>query len=369
MRLVEMKRMLRELRLLRLLQHENVIPLSCATCTGPSKHEMGDIYLVTEAMDTDLHNVIRACKRFGNSHILFFFYQLARGLHYVHSAGIIHRDLKPKNLLVSRSCDLRIGDFGMARLREDTNTREMMTEYVCTRWYRSPELLCCWSSYDYKVDIWACGCILVEMFTKDYLFPGKNTLDQIKRISDIVGTPDEDAQAKIPNRKARQYLSQMTKIDAPPLREKLGIEIPAEVEDIVRKMFEWDPDKRLDVPGILEHPYVAELHDPEDEPTREPVPFDLFEYERRNIDSQFLMEELFHELLAHYPALASTYIQRDFDIRKYDRLPYFSPEEPVAQKAAEENDDALEEIYPDPRIVEDNLVDITLGMDASQILN
>ena len=202
-----------------------------------------------------MHSVIRSSKRFGHTHVLFFFYQLARGLKFVHSAGVIHRDLKPKNLLVNRHCDLRIGDFGMARLTEDTTITPMMTEYVCTRWYRSPELLCSWNRYDQKVDIWACGCILVEMYTKEYLFPGKNTLDQLNLISDILGTPDHETLSKIPNRKAQYHLSRKPKIDPPPLKERLGFDITAEGEDIVRRMCEWDPDRRLDVVGILEHPF------------------------------------------------------------------------------------------------------------------
>ena len=93
------------------------------------------------------------------------------------------------------------------------------------------------------------------MYTKEYLFPGKNTLDQLNLISDILGTPDQETLSKIPNRKAQYHLSRKPKIDPPPLKERLGFDITAEGEDIVRRMCEWDPDRRLDVVGILEHPF------------------------------------------------------------------------------------------------------------------
>ena len=83
-------------------------------------------------MDTDLYTVIRACQPFSFSHCVFFLYQILRGLKYIHSARIIHRDLKPKNLLVNKSCDLRICDFGMARLENSVGEQASIADQQMT---------------------------------------------------------------------------------------------------------------------------------------------------------------------------------------------------------------------------------------------
>lgn len=311
--IAEMKGILREFRFLRLLQHENIITLRTAFSSCTAREKMDDIYLVTDAMDTDLHQVIRTCKRFDESHILFFFYQLIRGLKYIHSAGVVHRDVKPKNLLVTRGCDLRIGDFGMARLFGDDYSKwtNLMTEYVCTRWYRSPELLCSWPKYDFKVDIWGCGCVLAEMYTKEPLFQGKNTLDQLSRITDILGAPNARALSKIPNAKARKYLSEMPEVATQPLHIALGVDLGEEAADVIFDTLDWDPDRRKDCTALLEHVYFSALHDEEDEPTREPVSFKLFDYERRQVGENELLEELFNEMLEHQRQLRGSPVRDD----------------------------------------------------------
>ena len=72
---------------------------------------------------------------------------------YIHSASVLHRDLKPSNLLVNANCDLALCDFGLSR-GVDGEADSGLTEYVVTRWYRAPELLCDSSSYGKPVDIW-----------------------------------------------------------------------------------------------------------------------------------------------------------------------------------------------------------------------
>ena len=180
--------------------------------------------MVTGAMDTDLYTVIRD-QELNSRHCLFFFYQIIRGLKYIHSAGIIHRDLKPKNILLNERCDLRICDFGMARLANDNGqlgTSQEMTEYVCTRWYRSPELLCCWTAYTTKVDIWSCGCIFAEMFSRQCIFKEKNTMEQLRRILRVLGKPPDSEIDKIQNVKAQAYLRSQTAKEVPMARSMRG---------------------------------------------------------------------------------------------------------------------------------------------------
>lgn len=112
----------------------------------------------------------------------YFMYQLLRGLKYVHSANVLHRDLKPSNLFLNANCDLKIGDFGLARTTSET---DFMTEYVVTRWYRAPELLLNCSEYTGAIDVWSVGCILGEIMTREPLFPGKDYVQQLRLITEV----------------------------------------------------------------------------------------------------------------------------------------------------------------------------------------
>lgn len=113
--------------------------------------------------------------------------RLQRGLKYVHSAGVVHRDLKPSNILVNENCDLKICDFGLARIQDP-----QMTGYVSTRYYRAPEIMLTWQKYDVEVDIWSAGCIFAEMLEGKPLFPGKDHVNQFSIITELLGTPPDD---------------------------------------------------------------------------------------------------------------------------------------------------------------------------------
>ncbi|RRT52904.1 hypothetical protein B296_00050185, partial [Ensete ventricosum] len=111
----------------------------------------------------------------------YFLYQILRGLKYVHSANVLHRDLKPSNLFLNENCDLKLGDFGLARTTSET---DLMTEYVVTRWYRAPELLLNCSEYTAAIDIWSVGCILGEIVSRQPLFPGRDYVQQLRLITE-----------------------------------------------------------------------------------------------------------------------------------------------------------------------------------------
>ncbi len=109
---------------------------------------LGDIYLVTELMETDLHRIVRSQIDLTDEHVQYFVYQMLRACLYIHSASIIHRDIKPSNILVNENCDIKIwyleiqtnSDFGLSRkLSEEKG--ENLTEYVVTRFYRAPEIM------------------------------------------------------------------------------------------------------------------------------------------------------------------------------------------------------------------------------------
>jgi mitogen-activated protein kinase 1/3 len=223
-----------------------------------------------------------------------------------------------------------------------------MTEYVCTRWYRAPELLCCWAAYSYKVDIWSCGCIMAEMLSRQCLFKGKSTMDQLRRIQNVLGRPTAEEINKIPNAKARVYLSQQREVAAPPMDETLGVKVPQEALSILLQMLCFDPDKRQDTTTLLRHPYLSELHEEADEPTRDPVPAELFEFERRRVTAVHLEEELYREMLEYHPTQKAEYLATStYDIHSLPLLvEETTPAEEDLDEERHEDSDAEERGNP-----------------------
>lgn len=107
-------------------------------------------------------------------------------IEFMHSQGLVHRDVKPENLLVQSNGLLKVCDFGFARsLLPEASA--VYTDYVSTRWYRSPELLVGDANYSTEVDIWAVGCIFAEMFNAAPLFPGESDLHTLELILEMLG--------------------------------------------------------------------------------------------------------------------------------------------------------------------------------------
>lgn len=210
---LDAKHVLREVRIMRHMgKHENIITIEDITV----REANDELYIVMELFDSDLHQVIQSSQVLTDQHHRHFMHQLLCGVKYLHDNRIIHRDLKPGNLLVSRNCALRITDFGLARERPQgrvigddpsESIDEPMTEHVITRWYRPPELMLCPDGmYTYAVDIWSCGCIFGEMLKRKAMFPGKNFIDQLSRIFDVIGSPNALEVSHIENQEALKFL-------------------------------------------------------------------------------------------------------------------------------------------------------------------
>jgi len=195
---IDSKRTLREIRLLMLLgSHPNVISLYALSINEPKK----ELYMMMELMDTNLQDLIANGKQnMSQRHFKCLSKQLLEGIKTMHGLNIYHRDLKPANILLSRDCQLRIADFGLARYYDPNDELSMkyantqpMTEYVVTRWYRAPELLLAPSlPYCKAIDIWSVGCIIAEMMIGRPLFPGKNYIDQVQLIFKLLGLNSVD---------------------------------------------------------------------------------------------------------------------------------------------------------------------------------
>ncbi|KAI5644983.1 protein kinase domain-containing protein [Phthorimaea operculella] len=188
---VHAKRTYRELRMLKHMNHENVIGLLDVFSPEKTMDEFQQVYMVTHLMGADLNNIVRT-QKLSDDHVQFLVYQILRGLKYIHSAGIIHRDLKPSNIAVNEDCELKILDFGLAR-----PTETEMTGYVATRWYRAPEIMLNWMHYNQTVDIWSVGCIMAELLTGRTLFPGTDHIHQLNLIMEVLGTPAPEFMQKI----------------------------------------------------------------------------------------------------------------------------------------------------------------------------
>jgi serine/threonine protein kinase len=106
--MIDAKRVLREIKIMKHLQHENILGLKDVVYIPKEGEVLGDIYLISELMETDLNRVIKSKQKLKIEHIQYFLYQILRAFKYIHSAGIIHRDLKPSNILLNENCDLKI---------------------------------------------------------------------------------------------------------------------------------------------------------------------------------------------------------------------------------------------------------------------
>jgi len=303
------KRTLRELKILRLLRHENIIDIS--TISLPKSREtFEDIYVYNELMETDLASIIKSPQPLSDEHIQFFLYQILRGLKYIHSAGIIHRDLKPRNLLVNSNCDLKICDFGLSRAIHYQQKTGDMTDYVATRWYRAPELLLAAKEYGPSVDMWSVGCILAELLKRKPFLPGTETKTQLELIIDVFGNPTEEEINKIPKEKSRKFLKSLPKKNPKNLEAMFPNANPLAL-DLLKKLMVFDSKSRATVEDALKHPYLAALHFPEDEPIAQQVSDAEFEFEKYPLSLAQLKDLVYEEiLLYHFPDFKKEYLRK-----------------------------------------------------------
>ncbi|KAE8721924.1 Mitogen-activated protein kinase 20 [Hibiscus syriacus] len=300
-------RILREIKLLRLLRHPDIVEIK-HIMLPPSRREFKDIYVVFELMESDLHQVIKANDDLTREHYQFFLYQLLRALKYIHTANVYHRDLKPKNILANANCKLKICDFGLARVAfNDTPMTVFWTDYVATRWYRAPELCgSFFSKYTPAIDIWSIGCIFAEVLTGKPLFPGKNVVHQLDLMTDLLGTPSLDAIYRVRNDKARRYLTSMRKKLPVPFEQKFPNVDPMAL-GLLKRLLAFDPKDRPTAEEALADPYFKGLAKVEREPSCQPISKMEFEFERRRVTKDDIRELIFREILEYHPQLLKDY--------------------------------------------------------------
>ncbi|KAG4999323.1 hypothetical protein JHK87_020395 [Glycine soja] len=229
---------LREIKLLKELKDPNIVELIDAF---PHK---GNLHLVFEFMETDLEAVIRDRNIFlSPSDTKSYLQMTLKGLAYCHKKWVLHRDMKPNNLLIGSNGQLKLADFGLARMFGSPDRR--FTHQVFARWYRAPELLFGAKQYGPGVDVWAAGCIFAELLLRRPFL----------QWPDMVYLPDYVEYQYVP---------------APPLRSLFPM-VTDDALDLLSKMFTYDPKARISVQQALEHRYFSSAPLPSD-PDKLPRP-------------------------------------------------------------------------------------------------
>jgi renal tumor antigen len=222
----------------------------------------GRLAMVFELMDANLYDLISGRRDHLDSELVRSLgYQLFLALQYMHSKGIFHRDIKPENVLIDASGKhLKVADLGSCR---SVHARAPMTEYIATRWYRSPECLLTDGYYGPAMDIWGAGCVIFEITALFPLFPGADEVDQIHRIHKVIGTPKESVLEKLRARGSSKinYNFQETK--------GVGLKhfIPHASSDcisLLEKTMIYDYAERIDASGAVNHNYFSKLRTQDD---------------------------------------------------------------------------------------------------------
>jgi len=272
--------------------HEHIIRLTNVLKADNDR----DIYLVFEYMETDLHAAIRA-NILQDIHKQYILWQSLKALKYMHSAELLHRDMKPSNLLLNSDCLMKVADFGLARSLPEARVAEgpegqPLTDYVATRWYRAPEILLGSGTYHFAVDMWAVGCILGEMLVGRPIFPGTSTMNQLEKITNLVGCPERSEIAKIspfassmlyddakassgyplphsghpynpPSPPGEDEAKRVERDEAAERRFKETFpQATKDAIDLLIQLLHFNPDLRMSAKDALEHPYIAQFHDP-----------------------------------------------------------------------------------------------------------
>ena len=247
------KTMKRELKMLQMLKHDNVVDFQEAFIYKEN------LFLVFEYVEKNLLEVLEKYPEGLNPKLIrSFVFQMCKAVHYLHMKNIIHRDVKPENLLVDENMNLKLCDFGFARkisLNQENNNVDAMTDYVATRWYRSPELLLSNGIYGPEVDYWAIGCIMGELADGNPMFPGENEVDQLDCIIKVLGNLPSDLENmfysnEIYNGKDLLQVSRPESLE----RRYFGKLGPTAI-DFMKGLLQLDPNKRLNDENVFKHKY------------------------------------------------------------------------------------------------------------------
>ncbi|KAG8985908.1 regulator of ime2 [Tulasnella sp. JGI-2019a] len=272
----------RELQIMRLLSHPNVVDLRAFFYSNGDKKDEVYLNLVLEYVPETVYRASRHYVKLKQPmptlQIKLYMYQLLRSLAYIHSVGICHRDIKPQNLLLNPATGvLKLCDFGSAKILV---AGEPNVSYICSRYYRAPELIFGATNYMTNIDIWSTGCVMAELMLGQPLFPGESGIDQLVEIIKVLGTPTRE-QIKTMNPNYMEH--KFPQIKPHPFSKVFRPRTSPEAIDLVSRLLEYTPSARLSAIEAMCHPLFEEL---KQEGTRMPNGKDLprlFDFTREEL--------------------------------------------------------------------------------------
>ncbi|CAG9315408.1 unnamed protein product [Blepharisma stoltei] len=274
----------RELQIMKELRHPNMIGMRHAFYTSENKPDELYLNIVMDYIPETVYSVIKHYKRNKLSVpmllVKLYSYQMMRALAYIHQLGICHRDIKPQNVLVNPNTHvLKICDFGSAKklVKGEPNV-----SYICSRYYRAPELIFGSTDYSGTIDVWSTGCVIAEMLLGQPIFPGESGVDQLVEIIKILGTPTRE---QILDMNPNYTEFRFPQIKQHPWNRVFKARTPPDAIDFIAGLLVYSPQLRPTPMQALLHPFFDELRERSTSlPNGESLP-DLFNFTQEEIDS------------------------------------------------------------------------------------